>query len=66
MNNTQIDEFIELLQKYELSIAALYETFAKILPSTRREWLNYAEDERLHAKWIKQLHAYMIAGKNII
>ncbi|CAB1065826.1 hypothetical protein D1BOALGB6SA_10625 [Olavius sp. associated proteobacterium Delta 1] len=59
MNKVKIDEFIELLQKYELSIAALYETFATILPLTRNEWSNYAGEERLHAKWINVLHGYL-------
>ena len=59
MNKVQIDEFIRLLQKYELSIATLYETFANILPSSRKAWMNYAREERLHAKWINVLHTHM-------
>jgi len=59
MHKEQIEEFIRLLQKYELSIATLYETFATILPSSRRAWLAYANEERLHAKWISVLHAQM-------
>ena len=59
MNKEQIEEFIRLLQKYELSIATLYETFATILPSSRRAWLAYANEERLHSKWISVLHAQM-------
>ena len=59
MNKAQIDEFIQLLRKYELSIATLYETFATILPSSRKAWMAYANEERLHAKWINALHAQM-------
>jgi len=59
MNQLQIDEFIQLLQKYELSVATLYETFATILPSSKEAWMNYAKEERLHAKWIQKLHAYL-------
>ncbi|MDY6990684.1 MAG: hypothetical protein SWQ30_21795 [Thermodesulfobacteriota bacterium] len=59
MNKEQIDEFIQLLQKHELSIAALYETFAVILPSSRKIWMTYANEERLHAEWIKALHGHM-------
>jgi len=59
MNKEQIDEFIQLLHKHELSIAALYETFAVILPSSRNIWMTYANEERLHAEWINALHAHM-------
>jgi hypothetical protein len=30
MNRSQMDELMQLLQKYELSIATLYETFADV------------------------------------
>ena len=59
MLKAQIDELIQLLQKYELSIAALYETFAAILPSSRNTWMAYGREERLHAKWISALHDQM-------
>ena len=59
MNKAQIDELIQLLQKYELSIATLYETFATILPLSRKAWRAYANEERLHAKWINALHTQM-------
>ena len=56
---TQIDELIQLLQKYELSIAVLYETFASILPLSEKAWIAYAKEERLHAKWINELHTQL-------
>jgi rubrerythrin len=59
MNNAKIDELIQSLQKYELSIATLYETFATILPSSKKAWLAFANEERLHAKWINTLHAHL-------
>lgn len=59
MNKTQIDELIQLLQKYELSIAVLYETFASILPSSEKAWMAFAKEERLHAKWISELHVQL-------
>ena len=58
----QIDELIQLLQKYELSIAVLYETFASILPLSeisKKAWIAYAKEERLHAKWINELHTQL-------
>ena len=59
MDKAQIDKFIQLLRKNELSIAALYETFATIFPTSRKDWLRYAEEERLHAKWINVLQDHM-------
>ena len=59
MNKNEIDEFIQLLQEYELSIALLYETFASILPNSQKSWMDFAQEERLHAKWVNQLHAQL-------
>jgi len=59
MNDIQVKEFIQVLQQYELSIAALYETFANILPSSKDTWLKFSKEERLHAKWINVLHSHM-------
>ena len=60
---TTIDELIRLLAKHELSIAALYETFASKLPETKQEWLVFAEEERLHAKWVDKLYLYLKEGR---
>jgi len=59
MNKTQIDELIQLLQKYELSIAVLYETFASILSPSESAWMAFAKEERLHARWIGELHTQL-------
>ena len=56
---TQIDELIQLLQKYELSIAVLYETFASILSPSESGWMAFAKEERLHARWIGELHTQL-------
>lgn len=59
MDKTQIDELIQFLQKYELSIATLYETFASVLLLSRNVWMAFADEERLHAQWINTLHAHL-------
>ena len=59
MDNEKIDEFIKSLQKYELSVATLYETFASILPSSKKTWMAFAKEERVHAKWINALHDHL-------
>ena len=59
MNQKEIDEFVQLLEKYELSIADLYETFASMLPQSRDAWMSFVKEEHLHAKWIGQLQALL-------
>jgi hypothetical protein len=59
MNKIQIDKLIQLLQKYELSIAVLYETFASILTSSKNTWMAFSKEERIHAKWIGALHTQL-------
>ena len=63
MDNKQIDELFHLLEKYELSIARLYETFATLLPETKDSWMVFAKEERLHARWINRLYSYVKDGK---
>lgn len=63
MNSKQLDELFQLLEKYELSIANLYETYAHVLPKTKDTWMVFAKEERLHAKWINRLYIYVKDGK---
>lgn len=67
----QIDELIELLRQYELSIAALYDTFARLLVSDGQTWTKFANEERLHAKWIsahknEKLHVTISIGATLV
>jgi rubrerythrin len=59
MNQAQTDELIRLLEQYELSIAALYDTFASNLPEYKQFWGAFAEEERQHARWIGKLYAHL-------
>ena len=59
LTNKQIEELIELLRNYELTIAALYDTFARRLVSDGKVWTKFANEERLHANWISTLHNYL-------
>jgi hypothetical protein len=63
MNKYQIDDFFQILEKYELSIASLYETFASVLPESKNAWMAFADEEHLHAKWINTLYKYARDGK---
>ncbi|MBM9604676.1 hypothetical protein [Desulfopila inferna] len=56
-------ELIKLLEEHEKSIGALYEAFASLFPLFKKEWLDFAEEEYLHAGWIKKLHTHQQHGK---
>ena len=59
MDETQIDKLIKLLQKYEMTIAELYETFAAVFVTSKKTWTSFAAEERLHAKWIGELYSQL-------
>jgi rubrerythrin len=59
MNEKQIEKFVQTLIYHELTIAALYETYASLFPESEVLWRAYAEEERLHAKWLQKLHGYL-------
>ena len=59
MDKIEIDELIQQLVKYESAIASLYETFASILPESKNDWMAFANEEHLHAKWINTLHMHL-------
>jgi len=63
MNRYEVPEVLQLLEKYELSIAALYETFGTVLSESKNAWMAFAHEERLHAKWINTLNKYVKDGK---
>ena len=63
MDKQKIDELIQLLIKYELSIATLYETFASVLPESKNTWMGFANQERAHAKWINALDKHLKEGR---
>ena len=64
MNKSEINELIQYLQLYELSIAKLYDTFATLLPASGKEWKVFANEERLHAKWINALNL-LVKNENL-
>jgi hypothetical protein len=63
MNKYESDEVLQLLEKHELSIATLYETFGSVLLESKNAWMAIAHEERLHAKWINTLSKYVKDGK---
>ncbi len=63
MNKEPTAELIRLLEEHEKSIGALYEAFASLFPDFQKEWLDFAEEENLHAGWINKLHTHQQHGK---
>lgn len=63
MDEQLISELIEFLEKYELTVAALYDAFAAILPESSEAWMAFAAEERLHAQWIARLHTHLKGGR---
>lgn len=63
MNSKELDESFYLLEKYELSIAKLYETFAHISPEVKDTWMVFSMEERLHAQWINGLYSHVKEGR---
>ena len=59
MNPDQIDTFIQLLQKHELVIAALYDKFGDLCPESKKAWQGFAAEERRHARWIGALQTHL-------
>jgi hypothetical protein len=63
MDEQRITELVQVLEKYELTVAALYDTCASVLPESREAWLVFAAEERLHAQWIGALHTHLKGGR---
>ena len=59
----QLKEIFHNLERFELSVAVLYETFAALLPESKNAWLVFAGEERLHAGWVKRLYGDVKEGK---
>lgn len=55
----QIDNLLTPLRKHELVIAALYDRFGDLSPESKETWKSFADEERLHARWIDVLHAHL-------
>jgi len=59
MNNTDVkNEMIELLTKNEELIAELYRAYSEKFPDYREFWLEIAEEEDKHSRWMRSLQAY--------
>lgn len=58
MEQININTTIDTLRNFELTVALLYETFSQVFPSDRFKWQAFAEEERMHAKWLAGLKIY--------
>lgn len=55
-------ELIDLLVHQEELVAQLYALFAEQIPQHRAFWLELAQEENLHAQWLRRLHARTQTG----
>lgn len=55
MKPINIDNMIDSIRNFELTVALLYETFSRIFPPAQEKWLSFADEERIHAKWLAEL-----------
>ena len=58
IGNPSQNKAIEMLYKMELMFADLYDDFAYKFPEHKIFWQGLAQDERKHAKWVKELYQY--------
>jgi len=52
------NEMIELLTKNEELIAELYIAYSEKFPDYREFWIEIAEEEKKHSRWMRSLQAY--------
>jgi rubrerythrin len=49
-------DVLKKMSELEESAGRLYESYAQIFPDYRQFWLGLANEEKLHAEWVKKLH----------
>ena len=63
MQTDEMNEIIQAIQQHELSLARMYEEFARSHPEHRQFWSQLAREESLHAKWIESLGRHFQKGQ---
>lgn len=56
-------EMAEMLERYEIGLAHLYETFAKKVPEHKTFWDEIASEERTHAFLVRNFRSMMESGE---
>ena len=63
MQTDEMNEIIEGIRQHELSLAKMYQQFAKSHPDHNQFWSQLAREEAMHAKWIGSLGRYYQKGQ---
>ena len=63
MHTNEMNEIIEEIRQHELSLAKMYQQFAKSHPDHSQFWSQLADEESMHAKWIESLGRYYQKGQ---
>ena len=61
-DNQQKTELLQLFADHEEALGELYRAYAEKLPGHRDFWLELAEEESGHSRWIRELGAEVAAG----
>lgn len=63
MNSCEIKELVQHISAHELSLAKMYNQFARAYPNHKEFWSKLAHEEMIHSKWIKSLENHFDAGQ---
>ena len=62
MQTDEMNEIILAIQQHELSLARMYQEFAKSHPDHHQFWSQLAREEDMHAQWIESLGSHYHKG----
>ena len=61
LTEKQLDALTKL-SELEESVGRLYEVYAGLFPDYKEFWLSLVGEEKQHARWIHELHSYVVQG----
>ncbi len=59
MNNNNLYKVIDSCRQFELTLAQLYLAYSTLFPSEREKWMEFVEEELMHAKWLSIIKSYV-------
>lgn len=58
MKADNVNNTIDSLRNFELTVALLYDTYSNVFPEDHNRWQSFVEEEKMHAKWLSGLKLY--------
>lgn len=59
MNKDNLYKVIDSCSQFELTVAQLYLTYSTTFPEEREKWMEFAEEELMHAEWLSIIKSYV-------